>query len=406
MMMTRSRASIAGADTRRLRVRYVYDALYPEMNGGAERRYHELATRLAAAHDVDYISWRFWDGASTRRRDGVIHRAVGSAPAFYGPDGKRRESEAVAFALRIVPALLRNRVDVLDVSATPTIPLYGAWLAATLTRTPLVVTWHEFWGDHWHTYLPDSRGVAAVARLLESWSRRLGDRLVAVSAFTAERLGQGRWAPKVTVVGNGVAVNEIAGTEPSRQKIDLLYLGRLIDEKRVELLIGAVAELAATNPDVRCLVIGEGPERLALEALVTSLGVTANVRFTGGLATAEVYAALRAASILVLPSAREGYGIVVVEAQAAGAIPIVTTGPATAAPALIRDGIDGLVVSPAPAAIASAARSLLSDPARLETMRAAATVAARAASWDAVADRMAGVYRDAANRSRRRRILL
>jgi glycosyltransferase involved in cell wall biosynthesis/O-antigen/teichoic acid export membrane protein len=386
-------AAATAASPPRLRIRYVYDALYPEMNGGAERRYHELATRLAATCDVDYVTWTFGGGDPVHRRDGVTYRGVGPAPEFYGPDGKRRVGEAVAFAWRLVPALLRDRVDVLDVSATPTIPLYGAWLAAKLTRTPLVVTWHEFWGEHWHTYLPGARVVATVARLLESVSRRLGDRLVAVSAFTGSRLGAGPWASRVTVVGNGVAVDEIAAVAPSAERIDLLYLGRLIDEKRVELLLEAVAILARTDAAIRCVVIGEGPERSRLEALSTTLAIRENVRFAGRMPAADVHAALRAASILVLPSAREGYGIVVVEAQAAGAIPIVTTGPATAAPTLVRDGIDGLVVDPTPEAIAAAAVSLLGNPVRRAAMHAAAAESARAASWDAVASEMLGVYR-------------
>jgi L-malate glycosyltransferase len=376
-----------------MRVRYVYDARYPDMNGGAERRYHELAIRLAPTCDIDYVSWTFGDDDRVQLRDGVTYRGVGRAPAFYGPDGKRRVGEAVAFAARLIPTLLRHRVDVLDVAATPTIPLFAAWLAATVTRTPLVVTWHEFWGEHWHTYLPGARAVAKIARRLESVSRRLGDRIVAVSPFTAARIGPGSWAHKVSVVGNGVAVEEIASTNPAPEHIDIAYVGRLIDEKRLELLLGAVAQLAPDNPGLRCVVIGDGPERTRLEALATSLGITANVRFTGRISTADVSAALRAASTLVLPSAREGYGIVVVEAQAAGAIPIVTTGPATAAPSLVRDGIDGMVVDATSDAIAAAVRELLNDPQRQARMRSAAAETASAATWDAVAADMLAVYR-------------
>jgi glycosyltransferase involved in cell wall biosynthesis len=380
----------------RMRVRYVYDARYPEMSGGAERRYHELAIRLAPTCDVDYVSWTFGDDGHVQLRDGVTYRGVGPVPTFYGPDGKRRVGEAVAFAARLIPTLLRHRVDVLDVAATPTIPLFGAWLAATITRTPLVVTWHEFWGEHWHAYLPGARVVATIARRLESVSRRLGDRIVAVSPFTAARIGPGRWAHKVSVVGNGVAVEEIASTSPAAERIDIAYVGRLIDEKRIELLLGAVAQLARDDAGLRCVVIGDGPERTRLEALAGSLGITASVRFTGRISTEDVNAALRAATTLVLPSAREGYGIVVVEAQAAGAIPIVTTAPATAAPSLVRNGIDGLVVDATSVAIAAAVHELLADPQRQTRMRAAAAEAARSATWDTVAAEMLAVYRGVA----------
>ncbi len=387
----------------RLRVCYVYDACYPEMNGGAERRYHELAVRLAADHDIQYVTWSHHGRAARWTANGVRYWGVGRPPAFYGSDGKRRVSEAVVFAARLVPTLLRIRADVLDVSATPTVPLYGVWLAATLTRTPLVVTWHEYWAEHWHAYLPESRLIATIARILEAGSRLAGDCIVVVSPYTASRMGEGRWAPKITIVGNGADVAEIAAAEPAAEPVDLVYLGRLIDEKRVELLVRAVAQLAVEQPTVCATVIGEGPERLRLQALALQLGVAARIRFTGPLSTAEVRSVLRAATALVLPSAREGYGIVVVEAQAAGAIPIVTSGPATAAPTLVDHAVDGFVVEATPDAIAGAYRVLRDDPSRRAQMRASAAERARAASWDAVAARMAEVYLAAARRGIRDR---
>ena len=149
-----------------MKIGFVYDALYPYLNGGAEKRYHELSRRLAERHEVEWVTWRFWDEAPDPSLDAVRLRGVGRPGRFYGTDGKRTVREAASFAARIVPHLLRERYDVIDCSATPYLPLWGAWLATRVTGTPLVATWHEYWDGHWHSYLPHRPAVATVARRL------------------------------------------------------------------------------------------------------------------------------------------------------------------------------------------------------------------------------------------------
>ena len=298
-------AGLATRDPGRLRIALAYDARYPDHHGGAERRYHEIASRLAGKHDVEYITWGHPGDATASAGASYRVRSIGLAPPLYGADGKRTVREAVSFAARILPTLVRGRYDVIDCSATPYVPLYACWLASRISRTPLVVTWHEFWGDHWLSYLPQRPIVARVARRLERSGRHLGDRLVPVSAFTARRMGLSEADPRVSVVGNGVAIDAIQAAL-RQPKVDVIYLGRLIDEKRVDLLLHAIAGLSRDRPRVTGLIVGEGPERAALEALAASLGLGNRVRFTGSLDTARVFGHLKSASVMVLPSVREG----------------------------------------------------------------------------------------------------
>lgn len=377
-----------------LRIAFVYDALYPWVNGGAERRYHALASRLAERHDVHMVSWQWWDGPAVIRRDGMTLHGVGRPPSLYGSDGKRTVREAVGFSARLLPTLLRGRFDVIDCSATPYLPLYATWLASRLTRTPLVATWHEFWGEHWSTYLPDRPMVARAARGLEAGARRLGDRLVAVSEFTAGAMGMAG-APRLRVVPNGVDAGALMQADPHPDGAELICLGRLIDEKRVDLLVEAFAEVAARVPGVRCDVIGDGPELPALRGQAARLGLADRVRFLGRVPADEVPRRLRAAKILVQPSSREGYGMVVAEAQAAGVVPVVADGPFTAAPDLVRDGVDGLVVEPSAAALAGAVSMLLADPDRRAAMSRAARSAGASRDWGRLAAEMEQVYRHA-----------
>jgi glycosyltransferase involved in cell wall biosynthesis len=383
---------------RRLRIGFVYDALVPWRTGGAEQRVHELATRLARRHDVHTISWSFWGPEPSIVRDGITHHGVGAPRAFYGDDGKRTVREAAEFAARLLPALRRLRFDVIDCSATPYLPLYATWLTTRASGTPLVATWHEYWGSHWLEYLPNRPVVARVARLLEAGARGLGEQRIAVSAFTAERLAGSKHSAGsndgVRVVGNGVDVDRIRAAKPDAERSDVIHVGRLIDEKRVDLLLEAIARVRASRPRVRCLIVGDGPERARLEGLVAQLGLAGNVTFTGAVPETRVAALLRASKVLALPSGREGFGIAVVEGQAAGLVPVVANGPFTAAPELVTPGVDGLVCEPTADAFAEATGGLLGDAIQRRELARAALAAGRRQSWDDRAAEMETVFRD------------
>jgi glycosyltransferase involved in cell wall biosynthesis len=376
----------------RLRIAFVYDALYPHVTGGGERRYHEVARRLATRHDVHTVSWQFWEGGPTRQADGITNHGVGPAPAFYGTDGRRTVREAAAFSRRLLGHLLANRYDVIDCSATPYVPVYAAWLAARLTRTPLTVTWHEVWGEHWGAYLADRPAVASLARRLEAGCRRLGDRAVAVSPFTARRLEALGSGPPLDVIPNGVDGAAIAAVQPADSS-EVVFVGRLIADKRVDDLLRAIALRDADNRPTRCCIIGDGPERDRLEQLVGSLGLADSVTFTGWLPEDEVFSRLNAASVLAMPSIREGYGISVVEGMAAGAVPVVVRGPMTAASDLVTDGVDGLVCEPGPAALEAAISRLLDHPDGRAAMRDRARATAALHDWDRTALQLESVYR-------------
>ena len=382
------------SDDARLRIAFVYDALYPYVIGGGERRFHELATRLAERHDVHFVSWQFWDGPSRFERDGMTFHGVGRAPTLYGGDGKRTVREAASFALRALPVLLRNRWDVIDCSATPYVPLFSAALAGRLRRTPVVATWHEFWGDHWEAYLPHRPVVARLARWIEATSTRLGDAVVPVSDFTRRRIGRG----DAHVVPNGLPLELIRSVERHEQPCDVLFAGRLIDDKRVEVIIDAIATLATRFPEVRCTIVGDGPDRAALERRATAQGVGDNVRFVGWLESpVDVYRRMKAARVFAMPSVREGFGLAVVEAQACGAVPVVVRSVGSAAVDLVDDGVDGLLCEANAASLAAAIGRLLSHEGSRSAMAARARLHAERWSWNRLALDMELVYRRLAN---------
>jgi glycosyltransferase involved in cell wall biosynthesis len=377
---------------RRLRIAFVYDALYPEINGGGERRNYELGKRLAGRHDVTNVSWDYWAGTDRVTRDGMRLLPVGSPRPFYDHEGKRSIREAMAFAGRLFPAMLRNRFDIIDCSATPYVPLYACWLASRLTRTPLVSTWFEYWGDSWADYLPGRPVVARVARWTEAGARRFGDVVMPISTFTARRMGLDPASPRVRVMGLGVPLEEIAAAPLAQDAFEIVFVGRLTGYKRVDLLLDAVRRLRGESEGPRCVIVGDGPDRSRLETLAATLGLEQVVKFAGRLEGDQLYGQLKAAKVYVQPSAREGYSLTVVEAQACGAVPVVVRSALSAAPDLIHDRIDGVLVDPTGAALAEGIAELLADPQRLQSMRAAAIDTAGQLGWDAIAARVEEVY--------------
>lgn len=138
----------------------------------------------------------------------------------------------------------------------------------------------------------------------------------------------------------------------------LLFVGRLAAVKGVPVLFQAMQAIAGDHPDMRLTLIGDGPERRALEDQARSMGLSGMVHFAGYKGQAEVTAALRETDLLVLPSFAEGLPVVLMEALAAR-VPVLTTRIAGVGE-LVEDGVSGRLVAPGdPVALAAALHALL-----------------------------------------------
>jgi glycosyltransferase involved in cell wall biosynthesis len=129
----------------------------------------------------------------------------------------------------------------------------------------------------------------------------------------------------------------------------VVFAGRHIPEKRVPALVPALARARERVPELRCSIYGDGPERARVEELVARHGFEDVVRVHGFVDADELDRALRTALCMVLPSKREGYGLVVVEASARGVPSVVVAGEDNAATELVEDGVNGFVAASASA---------------------------------------------------------
>jgi glycosyltransferase involved in cell wall biosynthesis len=195
----------------------------------------------------------------------------------------------------------------------------------------LVITWHEFWGDYWYEYL----GKAGFfGKLAERATLKIADEAIAVSTTTKELLL--RFRKSASLVPNGVDISLIDSVAPAEFSVDVLFVGRLIPEKNVDLLIKAMPRSQTLY------IVGDGPEKAKLVQLAQELST--NVRFGSGLPYEDLIGVMKAANSLVLPSNREGFGIVALEALACGTPVITSNYKKNAAKELIVHGENGFVV--------------------------------------------------------------
>jgi glycosyltransferase involved in cell wall biosynthesis len=345
---------------RRLRLAFVSDAVYPFNKGGKETRLYEVTTRLAAqGADVHIYTMQWWEGGRHTRLAGVEYHAICRLHPLYS--GERRSTlQALLFGLATLRMLVEP-FDVLDVDHMPFFPLFSARLVCALRRKPLLGTWHEVWGrDYWSAYLGRT-GLFGYAT--ERLAFRMPHAIVSNSDHTTARLREHACRTRVVTVPLGVDVDHIAGVARATAPSDVIFAGRLLRNKNVTTLVHAVALLVPDHPSLRCVIVGEGPEREALERQVADSGLAAHVVFSDFLDDHDDLLGLfKASRVFALPSVREGFGVVVLEANACG-LPVVTVDhPDNAARELVVEGRNGLVVSPDPVALAAGIARLLRAP--------------------------------------------
>lgn len=332
-----------------MRVCLVYDCLYPWTVGGAERWYRNLAERLAAdGHEVTYLTRRQWDDGHEPRLPGIRVLAVSGRSALYA-GGRRRLLPPLAFGSGVLRHLLRHgrRYDVVHTASFPYFSLLAAGAVRPAARFRLVVDWHEVWTrDYWREYLGPVGG--AIGWQVQRLCLRIPQRAFCFSRLHERRLLDEHVRGSVTRL-DGEYAGERTAVPPMQAEPVVVFAGRHIPEKRVLALVPAIARAAEAIPELRGEIYGDGPERERLLDAIRAAGLDGRISAPGFVAGDRIDAALRRALCLVLPSRREGYGVVVVEAAAVGTPAVVAAGPDNAAAELVEDGTNGFVAASASA---------------------------------------------------------
>ncbi|MFF7648447.1 D-inositol-3-phosphate glycosyltransferase [Streptomyces sp. NPDC007983] len=394
--------------------------------GGMNVYIVELARRLAAIDIEVEIFTRATTGAlppTVELTPGVLVRHVDAGP-YEGLAKEELPAQLCAFTHGVMQAWAGHRPGYYDlVHSHYWLSGHVGWLAAERWGVPLV---HAM-----HTMAKVKNAALAAGDTPEPAARVIGeqqivsaaDRLIANTAEEAEELVRHYEADRdlVAVVHPGVNLDRFRpgdGRAAARARLGLppdalipLFAGRIQPLKAPDILLHAVARLLEAQPSLRERIVvpvvggpsGTGlakPERL--HKLAARLGIGDVVRFQPPVAQDQLADWYRAASVLVMPSYSESFGLVAVEAQACGT-PVVAAS-VGGLPVAVRDGASGtLVDGHDPADYARALRPFADDPGRTARMGAAAARHAQSFGWDTAAAATADVYMDAMRERRRLR---
>jgi glycosyltransferase involved in cell wall biosynthesis len=305
-----------------MKIAFVYDVLYPDTIGGVEKRIYEIGKRLAKrGHEVHVFPMTTGSGNEIIRRDGLIIHPVCRPIGLY-TGGRRSVFQAVWYALHLFPVLLRIRVDIIDCQNFPYFPIVISRIIGWLRHENYVITWHECWGEFWYQYL----GLGGFfGRLTEKFSLLLSHHSIAVSHHTVTRMKAEEKTCEPIIIPNGITLDDITIIQPFTKQVDVIFVGRFIPEKHPELVIEAIRILVHTYPAITCSLIGDGPMMSELHEKIHDYRLSDNIHLEGFISDyKEVIGRIKSARVFVLPSEREGFGIVCVEALACN-VPIVTT---------------------------------------------------------------------------------
>ena len=360
------------------------DTANPE-GGGSEVYVEQLARRwVRDGHRVSLVCATHGQAPDLEDRDGVRIIRVGTKLTVYSR------------ARRLLRRGTLGPVDVV-VDTQNGIPFFARWASSA----PTVVLVHHVHREQWPVVYDPLR--ARVGWLIESVAAPRAFRglpYVAVSEATRRELvEQGVDPASITVVHNGTeALPDSGASRDAAPRI--LVLGRLVPHKRVEHVIAAAAVLRHRHPGLTVAVVGDGWWADELRAIADRQGVADIVDFTGHVTEAEKARQVDRAWILALPSLKEGWGLVVLEAASRG-VPAVAYAEAGGVAESIVDGVTGVLVHGDEGAYIAALDSLLADTSRREQMGERARARSTEFSWDASAKSFEAVLQLAVGRARR-----
>jgi glycosyltransferase involved in cell wall biosynthesis len=272
-------------------------------------------------------------------------------PAFYALGG--------LIAARRVARRASPPYDIVHVHWPVPNALFG-WAVRSTSGARMVTSW----------YGAELRllGAAGWLRRFARWALRASDQVVAISSYTAGELSKLAPVPvRVIPYTVGFAAQGDGRRVQQSDQFVILFVGRLVERKGVGHLIDALRMLPSRR-GAKLMIVGDGPERAALEERARRAGVTDWVEFRGRVSAPELHEAYRGASVFVLPAivdARgdtEGLGVVLLEAMSYG-VPVIGSN-LGGIPDIVVQEESGLLVPPGdPAALAAALARLARDPA-------------------------------------------
>lgn len=349
------------------------DPKHPK-SGGAEIHVTEIFGRLARrGHRVVHLAAGFEGGAEHEVVDDVEVRRLGGLARYY--------PRSVLEARRLTRA---GEVDVV-VECLNKVP----WFSPAWSARPVLALCHHLFGEVAFQQVPwpIAAGVWTLERGIPPIYRRCP--FVAISESSRDDLvKRGIDARRVTVSHPGIDHPPFEADTSTPRAPKVIFVGRLEVYKKVDVMLHAMKRLEARFPEAEIVVIGRGPAQGDLQRLSNELGLADRTLFTGFVSDEERDRLLSEARVCVFPSEKEGWGLTVIEANAAGT-PVVATD-ADGLRDSVRDGETGWLVTDGDVdGFADRIGALLEDDALATRMSAAALAWSKRFDWERATDDMA-----------------
>jgi glycosyltransferase involved in cell wall biosynthesis len=327
-----------------MRICLVYDCLFPWTVGGAERWMRNVGEALVTeGHDVTYLTRRQWEPGDEPAIPGIRVIAVSKAEPLYGPAGNRMLGQALRFGRGVARHLLTHRsdYDVVHVSASPFFGLAAVGLLRRLGGYRIATDWFEVWtDDYWTEYLGKAKG--RIAALVQRACARIPQRAFCSSRLHARRLVELGIRGEPTILrGQWTGSQERPTPRPPEPLV--VFAGRMIPEKHAPAIVPAIVTARERVPELKAVIFGEGPDLELVRAEIARLGAQDAIETPGFAPEETVEDTMARATCLLLPSTREGYGMVVIEAAAKGVPSVLVAAPDNASTEHITEGVNGFV---------------------------------------------------------------
>jgi len=237
-----------------MRIALIYDMIYPYTIGGAEVRNYSLAKRLIEqGHEVHLYGVKLWKGPAIIKKDGIFIHGICHYTQKYNFKGNRSIFEPIKFSFYVFKSLIKEKFDIIDCSAFPYFPAFSCKLYSILRNTPLVITWHEVWMDYWYEYLG---WIGVFGIVIEKIVSKLTKNIVSVSNKTKNNLVKlGVNKKHISVVYNWVDIKEIEAIKKSKEEFDIIYAGRLMKHKNIDILIKSVYLAKKEFPEIKVFLV-------------------------------------------------------------------------------------------------------------------------------------------------------
>jgi 1,2-diacylglycerol 3-alpha-glucosyltransferase len=378
-----------------MKILFISDVYFPRVNGVSTSIKTFIDQLALLGHQIDLIAP---DYGKQHANEPNIKR-IPARSIYFDPEDKLMK---YGEALKLLPELEKADYDIIHIN-TPFVAHYLGLKLAKLLNIPCVETYHTFFEDYLHHYLPwiPQSAARGIARFISKKQCNAVDAVVVPSQpmldvlraygikTTANVIPTGLQAGSFADA-DGIMFKKIYGIENNRPM--LLYVGRVAFEKNIPFLFEMIKVLAERHPNVLLVVAGEGPAERALHQLAITLKIEDNVKFIGYLdRDTELNACYRSADVFVFSSKSETQGLVLLEAMAQGT-PVVAIAELGTASILV-EGEGAMISSENTTEFAEKVASLIEDHEQRNTLgESAKDYTLRMWTAEVQAQRMASFY--------------